>query len=689
MTTITDQIGRVLAGRYRLDAGLGTGASAHVYAAYDTRLHRRVAVKLLHPGLNSDRAFLRRFRAEAQAVAALNHPNLVRVFDWGEEEDGPFLVLEYLAGGSLRDLLDSGARLSPAQAAAVGARAAHGLAYAHRRGLVHRDVKPANLLFDEDGGVRVADFGLARALAEAAWTEPAGAVLGTARYASPEQAEGRALDDRSDVYSLALVLFESVTGRVPFSGETTFATLMARVGAVLPPAPELGPLSPILAQAAIGEPLARLGAAELATDLELAARSLPAPERLPLAPRVVLPEPVRPREEGAPRASDGSAHVAGGRSARVAASPPATPTEEGRDDLTIPWPSATPHGAAPPGGDVRRSPRGGWDAYFEDDEGDGEAFAAAPTEDDRAPDRRAGRPPRRSRPVLRRLLVALVVVLALLAGAGAVVRFVVFGHTIPRLVGKGLADARAETATDGMQLRVTGRVYSGAVAAGDVLSQSPAPGKAVRAGVVVAVVVSEGHAPVQVPSVAGTTKAAASAALGAVHLRASEVAVYSETVPAGSVVSATPSSGSASYGATVRLKVSEGPRPRTIPELAPGATWASAGAALTAERLVPVEALAYSDAVAAGEVISTAPAEGARGIPVGTKVTVTVSRGPRLVSVPQVVNDPISQAIALLQQHGLDVTEQVGPPFATHATTTDPPAGARVRPGSAVTLYVA
>jgi len=390
----------------------------------------------------------------------------------------------------------------------------------------------------------------------------------------------------------------------------------------------------------------------------------------------VLPEPLRPRDDGAPRPSNGdragadapsfspSAHV---RAGRVAAAPPGAPP-------------------AP----ARRSPRGGWDAYFEDEEGDGEAFGHdADGEDGEPPDRGPGGAPRGRRRVLRRLLVALVVVLGLLAGAGAVVRFVVFGHTIPRLVGMGLADARAATSRDGVHLRVTGRVYSGAVAAGDVLSQSPAPGKLVRAGAGVTVVVSEGHAPVKVPSVIGATRAAAIAALSTAHLSPTEVAVYSETVPAGSVVAATPSSGSASYGSTVRLQVSKGPHPRTIPELGAGATWSSASAALTAERLVPVEALAYSNAVAAGAVISTAPAEGAQGIPVGTKVTVTVSRGPRLVSVPQVVNDPISQAIALLQQAGLDVTEQVGPPFATHATTTDPPAGARVRPGTAVTLYVA
>ena len=284
MSSILEQVGRVIGGRYRLLAVVGAGASAQVYAADDTRLGRRVAVKLLHPALAGDVTFLRKFQAEARLAASLNHRNVLHVYDWGDDDGMPYLVLEYLGGGSLRSLLDTGALLSPQQAAALGIEAANGLAYAHRRGLVHRDIKPANLLFDDDGRLLVADFGLARALAEAALTEPLGTVMGTARYASPEQVEGRPIDDRTDVYSLALSLYESVTGRVPFVGDTTVATLMARVGAVLPPARELGPLAPVLAQAAISEPLARLDAAGLASELEMLLQELDPPEPLPLNP---------------------------------------------------------------------------------------------------------------------------------------------------------------------------------------------------------------------------------------------------------------------------------------------------------------------------------------------------------------------------------------------------------------------
>ncbi len=282
---MTDRVGQVLGGRYRLLAPIGTGASASVYLADDVTLRRRVAVKVLHDALADDDAFLRRFQAEAQAAAALNHPHIMSVYDWGDGggRDQPYLVMEYLEGGSLRSVLDTAYQLSLSQALLVGLEAARGLDYAHRRGFVHRDIKPANLLFDDEGRLRIADFGLARALAEAAWTEPMGAVLGTARYASPEQARGDKLDGRSDVYSLALVLVEAVTGHVPFAADTTIGTLMARVDRPLPVPAELGPLVPALEAAGRTDPAERISAGELADLLFAAAEHLDRPDPLPLA----------------------------------------------------------------------------------------------------------------------------------------------------------------------------------------------------------------------------------------------------------------------------------------------------------------------------------------------------------------------------------------------------------------------
>ena len=283
---MTAEIGRVLGGRYRLVAPIGMGASAQVYLADDVKLRRRVALKMLHDALAGDAEFLRRFRAEARAAAALSHPNIMAVYDWSDgsdDGDAAFIVTEYLAGGSLRALLDAGAQLSPAQALGVGVEAARALDYAHRRGFVHRDVKPANLLFGEEQRLRIADFGLARALAEAAWTEPQGAVLGTARYASPEQAKGERLSGKADVYALALVLVEAVTGEVPFVADTTLGTLMARVDKQLEVPESLGPLRSVLVGAGHPDPDQRIDARALARGLLRAAQELSRPAPLPLA----------------------------------------------------------------------------------------------------------------------------------------------------------------------------------------------------------------------------------------------------------------------------------------------------------------------------------------------------------------------------------------------------------------------
>ena len=305
-TRLADHIGRVLGDRYRLLRPVGSGSSGHVFLADDVRLRRRVAVKVLHPALADDEAFLRRFRAEARAAAALNHPNIMSVYDWGEEVDGPYLVCEYLGGGSLRSMLDMGRRLSTSQALLIGLEAARGLDYAHRRGLVHRDIKPANLLFDDDGRLRIGDFGLARALAEAAWTEPIGAVLGTARYASPEQVSGAPIDGKADVYSLALVLVEAVTGTVPFAADTTVATLMGRLDRPIEAPPELGPLAPIVARAGRPDPAERLDAAAVGAALQAVAPTLPGPEPFPLAGAASLDDtgPIEDPTDIGPRPTD-------------------------------------------------------------------------------------------------------------------------------------------------------------------------------------------------------------------------------------------------------------------------------------------------------------------------------------------------------------------------------------------------
>ncbi len=309
MTERDQWIGRVLGARYRLVAAIGRGGMGHVYLADDVRLRRQVAVKLLHPALTGDSTFLRRFEAEAQAVAALSHPHVLTVHDWGHDESGPFLVSEYLAGGSLQAMLDGGRRLTPAQSIKVGLEAASGLAAAHARGMVHRDIKPANLLFDHTGRLRIADFGLVQAIEDAGVTEHDAA--GTARYLAPERAGDRPLDGRTDVYALVLTMIESVTGHVPL-GSGTAAEVVARRQTTSVDIPvEMDAAAPVMSRAGRADPEERPFAIDFRNGLVESTRHFTAPARLPLVG--ALP--------------DGAPPYGGGEPTMVPATPLALPPE--------------------------------------------------------------------------------------------------------------------------------------------------------------------------------------------------------------------------------------------------------------------------------------------------------------------------------------------------------------------------
>lgn len=201
---------------------------AVVWLAFDEVLDRPVAAKILHDHLTADEVFRERFRIEALAAAKLTHPNIVSVFDTGEHEGTPFIVMEYLAGGTLRDEIERN-NVGYQRTAHIGVQVCEALAYAHGSGIVHRDIKPANILFSENGHVKVADFGIAKAVSHDAQLTQTGAILGTVRYLSPEQVEGSEPDGRSDLYSLGIVLYECATGRAPFVADTDLATATARL----------------------------------------------------------------------------------------------------------------------------------------------------------------------------------------------------------------------------------------------------------------------------------------------------------------------------------------------------------------------------------------------------------------------------------------------------------------------------
>ncbi len=232
--------GRVYSNRYQVTHLIARGGMALVYRAQDLLLGRAVALKVLYPELSADPTFVERFRREAQAAANLSHPNIVPVFDWGQDEGTYFIVMELIEGTSLAEMVRAQRTISPSRAASITASVASALGYAHRSGVVHRDVKPGNILITPDGQVKVTDFGIAQAVASEDHLAEAGSVMGTATYFSPEQAEGSPVDGRSDVYSLGVVLYELLVGRPPFVGDSPVAVSSQHVHGVVPPPSEFG-----------------------------------------------------------------------------------------------------------------------------------------------------------------------------------------------------------------------------------------------------------------------------------------------------------------------------------------------------------------------------------------------------------------------------------------------------------------
>jgi eukaryotic-like serine/threonine-protein kinase len=629
-----DLAGRVLAARYRLLAPIGTGASGRVYVAEDIRLRRRVAVKVLHSALAEDVGFLRRFRAEAQVAAALHHPNIMAVYDWGEDEQ-PFMVVELLEGGSLRTMLDRDNLLSIAQAARLGRDVADALDYAHTRGIVHRDVKPANLLFDEHGVVRIADFGLARALAEASWTEPAGAVFGTARYASPEQARGVQLDARSDLYSLALVLVESVTGRIPFGADTTIGTLAARTLQPIVAPPEMGPLQAVVERAGQIDPAERYpDAATMEAALADVIEALPRPDPL------VLP--------GVADAADPHPTQAVVSHATEDATAPLFDQDAAAEAIAVDFP---PIGST-------RTLRG-----------------------------RLGLPPRTAQQRARQRRMVPLVVLAAFAiatvlGTSALAQVGAAGRATPALVGIDKTAALATAKHDGLELNVVDQAAPDPK--GVVLSQNPAAGDWLYGKSSVDVIVSSGPGRINTPNLVGLARDVAISTLAHAGLGYRGEHGYNQTETVGAVFQQNPPQDQLIYpGEIVVIKWSDGPPPVHVPDVH-GETCPQATAQLASDFLKATCVQVNDPIVPVGHVVSTLPAAGTTQKQ-NTVITVKVSKGPKLILVPDVRGMLGATAAAELKGLGFRV---VSPNYNRkgHVFDQNPEHGKLLAQGSTITL---
>ncbi len=689
----------MLGRRYRLVAPIGSGGSARVYLAEDLSLHRRVAVKLLHAGLAADPRFARRFESEARSSAQLNHPHVLAVYDWSDT-DPAYLVSELLDGGSLRSLLDgpepvkrspgeaNRSSLSPSQALMVGLQAAQGLAYAHDQGFVHRDIKPANLLFDSAGRLRIADFGIARAVAEAAWTEPEGALVGTARYAAPEQASTEVVDGRADVYGLALTLVEAVTGVVPLTAPTALSTMLLRQDTDLDVPAELGPLQRVLAAAGRADPARRIDANTLAKGLHHAASSMPRPKRLPLVPIDVVENAVPVDHDEASVADDG-AIVLGERSIDLRSdvprrTPDADPTTAGpgsdrpEPEADVSTMSTTVHRAVPAGG-------ASVTAEMPIQTGSGSTTEPADEELVEVED-------------IRRRWPFAVLLLLLVAGAAFAYKardlapgdigdvFATPTHPMGTFVGQDIADVRRDIALNNWLVEVDDTIRQDGSVVGEVLSQNPAPGVEFEEGQTVTLVVSAGLELRTVPILVGLQETDAGAALAEAKLDVGTVTqVDDEEIPVGEVVAASyePDTELES-GSTVDLTVSRGPAPRTVPPMQ-GFDAVGAQAAVEAVQLVFVSAEESSREVPEGEIISITPEVGTT-VERGSEVTVVFSTGKPYVTVPNVVGMSAAEAADVLQAAGFWVQDTEGPPN-SEVLATNPPADESHREGTAIVIF--
>jgi len=655
--------GRVLDNRYLIGSRIARGGMATVYEANDLRLDRTVAVKVMHPGLGDDDEFAARFVAEARSAAKLSHPNVVGVFDQGNDDGTVFLAMELIPGHTLRDTIGKEAPLSTARALALLEPMVSALAAAHRAGLVHRDVKPENVLISDDGRVKVADFGLAKAVSATTQHTATGVLIGTVSYVAPELVvEGRS-DARADVYAVGVILYELLTGKKPHEGETPIQVAYKHVHEDVPPPSRLSPGVPDYVDALVARATARdreqrpadagvllhhlrrvkqAIAAGVRSDRELVEDLMPR-KTLDTAEVLIRQGPVRTDTTRQPWEDSDLEALLGPRREVTST------IERPREPTTV---TARPRPVPPP----------------------------------TPPSRPAKRPRRRRRgPIL--LIVALL--LAAAVGSGAWY----FGYarytTTPAVLKLSQDEAKAKLENAGLDVKVGEPKYSDTIDEGLVVSTDPPAGERVLKGTDVTISVSLGRAVETLPKLTGITVDEAQDRILSHNMafgKATEK--YSETVPEGIVIASNPAEGTTlRFGTVVDLVVSKGRKP------IPVGSWVGKSAD-DAERALKERGLKvdlshqYSDTVSEGVVVSQAPPGGT--LFKNDTVKLVVSLGPQLFEVPDVVAQGVDDATATLQGAGFNVDVQQAPGYIGlgYVFSMDPGAGTELPKGSTVTIYL-
>ncbi|MBX7264714.1 Stk1 family PASTA domain-containing Ser/Thr kinase [Micromonospora sp. Llam7] len=657
-TQVADTLlGSLIDGRYRIRGRVARGGMATVYTATDERLERTVAVKIIHstqspPGQTGPPGFVDRFTDEAKTIARLTHPNVVAVYDQGTHAGRPYLVMEYVRGRTLREVLAERRRLNPDEALAITEQMLAAIAAAHRAGLVHRDVKPENVLVAEapsggpanlvDSVVKVTDFGLARAVEASTDHDSGNQLMATVAYVAPELVTDGRADARTDVYSTGIVLFEMLTGRVPYDGDRPIDIAWQHVDRDVPAPSTLVPglprvLDDLVARATRRDPAARPSdAGTLLSTVQVA--------RDGLGDRNTQTTTLTPVPDG-PAVSQPTMVVATVR-------PTDRPT----------W-ARLPEGAPPTRGRRRAAPSGG----------------------DGLRSRLATLGARLSGEWNGRLAVAVVVVvLGLLAALGGWWFGVGRYTTAPQLVSMSKAEAQAQAAQGGFTLRYGEPRHDDQVPRDGVVDQNPASAGRILKGGVITVTLSLGPERFPVPDVVGKEFDLAEADLASAQLEVVKGAArYDDGLPEGVVVATKPEAGKeVKPGDEITVFLSKGRAPITVPNLV-GKSLNDARAQIAQLDLVLVEPTYKQSDKPRDEVIGQSPADGG-GVERGAQIRLEVSEGPPLVTVPRVVDLPCQQAKQVLESQGFPVTVQFNPNAVTRFQ--NPNENAQVPPGTQITI---